>query len=100
MKAIAIIPARMGSSRFPGKPMVKIHGIPMIGHCFFRTKMCNDLIETFVATCDKEIFDYIESIGGKAIMTSVKHERASDRTAEAMVKAENHSINQELYSVI
>ena len=88
MKAIAIIPARMGSSRFPGKPMVKIHGIPMIGHCFFRTKMCNDLIETFVATCDKEIFDYIESIGGKAIMTSVKHERASDRTAEAMVKAE------------
>ena len=88
MRAIAIIPARMGSSRFPGKPMVKIHGIPMIGHCYFRTKMCNDLIETFVATCDKEIFDYIESIGGKAIMTSVKHERASDRTAEAMVKAE------------
>ena len=90
MKAIAIIPARMGSSRFPGKPMVKIHGIPMIGHCYFRTKMCNDLIETFVATCDKEIFDYIESIGGKAIMTSVKHERASDRTAEAMVKAEKN----------
>ena len=88
MKAIAIIPARMGSSRFPGKPMVKINGLPMIAHCYFRTKMCDDLIETFVATCDKVIFEYIESIGGKAIMTSSKHERATDRTAEAMVEAE------------
>jgi len=88
MKAIAIIPARMGSSRFPGKPMKNIHGIPMIGHCYFRTKMCRDLLETFVATCDKEIYNYIESIGGNAIMTSNKHDRASDRTAEAMIKAE------------
>jgi len=34
LKAIAIIPARMNSSRFPGKPMAKIHGMPMIGHCY------------------------------------------------------------------
>ena len=88
MKAIAIIPARMGSSRFPGKPMAKIHGIPMIGHCYFRTKMCTDLLDTYVATCDKEIFDYVESIGGKAIMTSDSHERATDRTAEARHVAE------------
>jgi len=88
MRSVGIIPARMGSTRFPGKPMALIHGMPMIGHCYFRTKMCNDLIETFVATCDKEIFDYIESIGGNAIMTSTKHDRASDRTAEAMIKAE------------
>ena len=88
MKAIAIIPARMGSSRFPGKPMAKIHGMPMIGHCFFRTSMCKDLVETFVATCDKEIFEYVESIGGRAIMTSNLHERATDRSAEAMLKAE------------
>jgi 3-deoxy-manno-octulosonate cytidylyltransferase (CMP-KDO synthetase) len=88
MKAIAIIPARMGSSRFPGKPMALIHGVPMIGHCYFRTRMCSELHETYVATCDKEIYDYIESIGGKAIMTSDVHERATDRTAEAMLKAE------------
>lgn len=88
MKVIAIIPARMGSSRFPGKPMAKIYGVPMIGHCYFRTRMCTDLIETYVATCDREIFDYIESIGGKAIMTSDSHERATDRTAEAMLKVE------------
>jgi len=88
MKAIAIIPARMGSSRFPGKPMKEIHGIPMIGHCYFRTKMCNGIFDTYVATCDREIFDYIESIGGKVVMTSDLHERATDRTAEAMLKIE------------
>jgi 3-deoxy-manno-octulosonate cytidylyltransferase (CMP-KDO synthetase) len=89
MKAIAIIPARMGSSRFPGKPMSKIHGTPMIGHCYYRTKMCEDLLDTYVATCDKEIHDYILSIGGNSVMTSDMHERATDRTAEAMLKIEN-----------
>jgi 3-deoxy-manno-octulosonate cytidylyltransferase (CMP-KDO synthetase) len=89
MNIVAIIPARMGSSRFPGKPMAKIHGIPMIGHCFMRTVLCDDLLDTYVATCDKEIFDYIISIGGKAVMTDASHERASDRTAEALRKIEN-----------
>ena len=88
MKSIAIIPARMASSRFPGKPMAKIHGMPMIGHCYLRTRMCNDLLETYVATCDQEIYDYVSSIGGKAVMTSDKHQRASDRAAEAMLKIE------------
>lgn len=88
MKVIAIIPARMGSSRFYGKPMAQLHGIPMIGHCYHRTNMCTDLLDTYVATCDKEIFDYIHSIGGKAVMTSNEHERATDRSAEAMIKIE------------
>jgi 3-deoxy-manno-octulosonate cytidylyltransferase (CMP-KDO synthetase) len=88
MKAIAIIPARMGSSRFPGKPLAKIHGIPMVGHCYYRTQMCKELFNTYVATCDKVIYDYIKSIGGNAVMTSNVHERASDRTAEAMLKIE------------
>ena len=94
MNVIAIIPARMGSSRFPGKPMALIHGIPMIGHCYFRTKMCEDLLETYVATCDQEIYDYIVSIGGKAVMTSDSHERATDRTAEAMLKIESELGNK------
>jgi 3-deoxy-manno-octulosonate cytidylyltransferase (CMP-KDO synthetase) len=89
MKIVAIIPARMGSSRFPGKPMALIHGVPMIGHCYIRTSLCDDLLDTYVATCDQAIFDYIVSIGGKAIMTSELHERATDRTAEAMIKIEN-----------
>jgi 3-deoxy-manno-octulosonate cytidylyltransferase (CMP-KDO synthetase) len=84
MNIIAIIPARMASSRFPNKPMADIHGIPMIGHCYLRSKMCKTLSEVYVATCDKEIFDYIESIGGNPIMTADTHERASDRAAEAL----------------
>lgn len=88
MNIISIIPARMGSSRFPGKPMADILGMPMIGHVYKRVKMSKLLTEVYVATCDEEIYDYIESIGGKAVMTSDCHERCSDRCAEAMLKIE------------
>lgn len=88
MTAIAIIPARLGSSRFPGKPLTPILGMPMIGHVYHRTRMSKRLDGTWVATCDQEIFDYVESIGGKAVMTAETHERAADRTAEAMLKIE------------
>jgi 3-deoxy-manno-octulosonate cytidylyltransferase (CMP-KDO synthetase) len=88
MNIIGIIPARMASSRFPNKPMADILGMPMIGHCYKRSKMSNLLNEVYVATCDNEIYDYIESIGGKAVMTANTHERASDRTAEALLKIE------------
>lgn len=91
MRIVAIIPARMASSRFPGKPMALIHGMPMIGHCYCRVSLCPDLTDTYVATCDEEIFDYIKSIGGKAIMTADTHERASDRAAEAMIQIEKSS---------
>jgi len=84
MNIIGIIPARMESSRFPGKPLKKILGMPMIGHVFHRCQMSKALDAVYVATCNKEIYDYIESIGGIPIMTSKGHERASDRTFEAM----------------
>ena len=84
MNILALIPARMGSSRFPGKPMAKILGKPMIEHVYKNVTKCNLLTKTAVATCDKEIADFIESIGGQAVMTSDKHERASDRCAEAL----------------
>jgi len=88
MKILALIPARMGSSRFPGKPMAKILGKPMIGHVFERVAKSPLLDLVAVATCDQEIFNYIESIGGKAVMTADTHERASDRCAEALLKLE------------
>ncbi len=84
MKILAVIPARMGSSRFPGKPMAKINAKPMIGHVYERVKRNQQLTETVVATCDLEIKEYIESIGGRAVMTSDCHERCSDRCAEAL----------------
>lgn len=89
MKIIGIIPARLASSRLPQKPMADILGMPMIGHVYHRSKLCTTLDEVYVATCDKEIYDYIISIGGKSVMTSDKHERASDRTAEALLKIES-----------
>jgi 3-deoxy-manno-octulosonate cytidylyltransferase (CMP-KDO synthetase) len=84
MNILALIPARMGSSRFPGKPLEKILGKPMIGHVYERVSKCDLLIKTVVATCDQEILEYIESIGGEAVMTSSHHDRASDRCAEAL----------------
>lgn len=88
MNIISIIPARMGSSRFPGKPMADILGMPMIGHVYKRVKLSKLLSEVYVATCDEEIYNYITSIGGKSVMTSDCHERCSDRCAEAMLKIE------------
>lgn len=91
MNIISIIPARMASSRFPGKPMKDIFGMPMIEHVYRRVKMSKILSEVYVATCDKEIFDHIKSIGGKAVMTSDSHERCTDRCAEAMLKIEDET---------
>lgn len=90
MNIIGIIPARMSSSRLPNKPLADILGMPMIGHVYLRSKMSSLLKEVYVATCDKEIVDYIDSIGGKSIMTLNTHERASDRTAEALLKIEEN----------
>ena len=59
MNIIGIIPARMASTRFTGKPLAKILGMPMIGHVYHRSKMAEILREVYVATCDREIFDYI-----------------------------------------
>lgn len=88
MKVIGIIPARMASSRFPGKPLAKIKGIPMLGHVFQRSKQSPILQEVYLATCDEEIRQYGASIGAEVIMTSDRHERASDRVAEALLEIE------------
>jgi len=83
VKAVAIIPARMGSSRFPGKPLAPILGRSMIEHIYRRVERCGEVDEVYVATCDREIADAVEAFGGRAIMTADTHERASDRVADA-----------------
>ena len=92
MKIIGIIPARMASSRFPGKPLAKIHGMPMIGHCYKRANLSSLLNECYVATPDQEIYNYIESIGGKAVMTAHHHEMCNDRVVEAVKIIENEKL--------
>lgn len=88
MNILAVIPARMNSSRFPGKPMKKILGIPMIERVYKNVSRSKIIDTVFVATCDLEIHNYILSIGGNSIMTSKKHKRATERTSEALIKIE------------
>ncbi len=83
MKIVAIIPARMASSRFPGKPLVDILGLSMIEHVRRRVALCPEIHKTIVATCDAEIQQAVESQGGEVIMTAETHERCTDRIAEA-----------------
>jgi 3-deoxy-manno-octulosonate cytidylyltransferase (CMP-KDO synthetase) len=87
-RIVAIIPARMGSSRFPGKPLAPLLGRPMIEHVVRRAAMCEALEAVYVATCDMEIRDVVERFGGSVLMTSAEHERASDRVAEAAEQIE------------
>jgi 3-deoxy-manno-octulosonate cytidylyltransferase (CMP-KDO synthetase) len=82
MKVAAVIPARMGSSRYPGKPLCDIHGMTMVEHVYVRTAMSDSVDETYVATPDEEIREEVESFDGEVIMTG-QHTRATDRVAEA-----------------
>ncbi|MCA9400633.1 MAG: 3-deoxy-manno-octulosonate cytidylyltransferase [Candidatus Omnitrophica bacterium] len=88
MTTIGIIPVRMGSSRFPGKPLAKICGITMVEHVYRRSALSKNLDDVYVATCDDDIKEAVEAFGGKVIMTKDTHERCSDRVAEALEKIE------------
>lgn len=84
MKIIGVIPARMGSTRFPGKPLAPLRDKTLLEHVWLRTKKCSALDDLLVATCDQEIVSAVTRFGGRAVMTSASHERASDRAAEAV----------------
>lgn len=86
MKTVAIIPARMGSSRFPGKPLVEFEGMPMVLHVYERAKLCKTLDAVYIATPDEEIRAVAERHGAPVVMTSNAHERCNDRVAEAVRK--------------
>ena len=75
MKNIALIPSRLGSSRFPGKPLEKILDKPLIQHVWEGTIKSSLLDLTYVCTCDEEIFDFLKSINANVIMTSKSHTR-------------------------
>ena len=92
MRIIGIIPARMASTRFPGKPLAKILGRPMIELVYSRSRFCKTLSDVYIATPDKEIRDYCRKNNMNVVMTMDTHERASDRAAEAVLKIEKSSI--------
>ena len=88
MRIVAVIPARMGSTRFPGKPLAPLLGRPVIEHVFRRAALCAQLDAIYVVTCDEEIRSVVTTFGGDVLMTSAAHERASDRVAEAAERIE------------
>ena len=88
MKVLALIPARLASTRFPNKPLAQILEKSMLQHIVERVQLCKEIDQVAVATCDQEIIDHVQSLGHQAIMTSDLHERASDRCAEAVTKLE------------
>ncbi len=88
-KVVAVIPARMASSRFPGKPLVSIAGLPMVEHVRRRALLAGGVDEVVVATCDTSILQAVTAAGGRALMTKDTHERCTDRVAEAMLSLDS-----------
>jgi 3-deoxy-manno-octulosonate cytidylyltransferase (CMP-KDO synthetase) len=84
MSVVVGIPARMGSSRFPGKPLKPILGLPMVQHVHERCRLAGNVDDLFVATCDDEIRDVVEGFGGRAVMTDPDIPRPGLRVAEAV----------------
>lgn len=83
MKTVAIIPARLESSRLPRKALVDIQGFPMVVHVYKRCLLAKRLDGVYVATDNEQIREQVERHGGSVIMTSSKHETGTDRVAEA-----------------
>ena len=83
MKIVIGIPVRMGSTRFPGKPLCDILGKTMIEHCYKRCSLSKCTTDLFVAACDQEIKDEVLGFGGNVIMTNPNIQRPGLRVAEA-----------------
>jgi 3-deoxy-manno-octulosonate cytidylyltransferase (CMP-KDO synthetase) len=83
MQIVAIIPARYGSTRFPGKPLTQIAGKTMIQRVYELAAQIPELLEVYVATDDDRILQCVQSFGGKSILTGRDHLSGSDRLAEA-----------------
>jgi 3-deoxy-manno-octulosonate cytidylyltransferase (CMP-KDO synthetase) len=89
VKVIGIIPSRYASTRFPGKPLVTIHGKTMIRLVYEQAKQCKALDEVVVATDDERIVKEVESFKGKVVMTGTHHGSGTERCLEAIEKLGN-----------
>jgi 3-deoxy-manno-octulosonate cytidylyltransferase (CMP-KDO synthetase) len=79
---IAVIPARYGSTRLPGKPLVALAGKPMVQHVYERTKLASTVNRVLVATDDQRIVDAVQGFGGEARLTRADHRTGTERIAE------------------
>jgi 3-deoxy-manno-octulosonate cytidylyltransferase (CMP-KDO synthetase) len=86
MSVVAIIPARYGSTRLPGKPLAEIGGKPMIQHVYESAMKARELDRVLVATDDRRIEQVVKNFGGEVVMTSKHHASGTDRLAEVARK--------------
>ena len=84
LKFLAVIPARYASTRFPGKPLARLGGEPVIRHVW--KQVTQVFADAAVATDDPRIYDAVEAFGGRAVMTSPDHRSGTDRCREAVDK--------------
>lgn len=96
MRFLGIIPARYGSTRLEGKPLVDIVGKPMIQHVYERAGQA--LEEVYVATDDQRVFDAVRSFGGRVVMTSDQHQTGTNRCLEALELISK--ANQQYYDIV
>ena len=90
MKGLGIIPARFGSTRFPGKPLVEINGKSMIRRVIDQAKRCQSLQDVWVATDDERIFKHVEEYGCKAFYTSENCNSGTERICELLPTIDRH----------
>ena len=83
-RVVAVVPARMASTRFPNKPLAPILGLPLVEHVRRRASLVDGIDEVIVATCDKSIAEVVRAAGGSAVMTADTHERCTTRVEEAV----------------
>ena len=89
---LGIIPARYASTRFPGKPLIEIHGKSMIQRVYEQAKKSVQLNQVIVATDDQRILDHVIGFGGLAVLTSNNHTSGTDRCAEVSLKHQEFNI--------
>jgi 3-deoxy-manno-octulosonate cytidylyltransferase (CMP-KDO synthetase) len=88
MKIVGVIPARYGSTRLPGKPLKKIGNKTLIHHVYKNAGKCRKLDEIIVATDHQQIYDEVQSFGGRVKLTSTGHTSGTDRVAEVVADIE------------
>jgi len=93
---LGVIPARMSSSRFPGKPLEKILDIPMLAHCYERAVLSDACDNLVIATPDQEIIDWANLFEIPSVLTSHSHQRATDRAKETLDILENKGFEYDL----
>lgn len=91
MSILGVIPARFASTRFPGKPLVDIHGQTMVQRVYLQACQATTLARVVVATDDLRIYDHVLGFGGEAVMTSDTHPTGTDRVIEVAERLPGHS---------